>query len=52
MSGEEDTLDEYLKGCISRQTSRWVAVVLQKAGVVRVDSGPPLRIELIERFRA
>jgi hypothetical protein len=51
MDGETDTLDEYLKGCISRQTSRWVAVVLKEAGVVRVDEGPPLRVELIERFR-
>jgi hypothetical protein len=51
MDGETDTLDEYLKGCISRQTSRWVAVVLKEAGVVRVDEGPPLRVDLIERFR-
>jgi hypothetical protein len=51
MSGEPDTLDEYLKGCIARQTSRWVAVVLKQAGVVRVDPGQPLRVELIERFR-
>ena len=36
VGGERGTLDEYLKGCISRQTSRWVAVVLQEAGVVRV----------------
>lgn len=51
VGGEPDTLDEYLKGCISRQTSRWVAVVLHEAGVVRVDQGPPLRVQLIERFR-
>jgi hypothetical protein len=48
MEGERGTLDEYLKDCISRQTSRWVAVVLQEAGVVRVDPGPPLRIQLAE----
>jgi hypothetical protein len=51
VGGERGTLDEYLKGCITRQTSRWVAVVLQEAGVVRVDQGPPLRVELTERFR-
>jgi hypothetical protein len=51
MSREPNTLDEYLKGCIARQTSRWVAVVLQKAGVVRVDPGPPLRVQLTDRFR-
>lgn len=51
VSGEPGTLDEHLKDCISRQTSRWVAVVLQEAGVVRVDKGPPLRVQLTERFR-
>ncbi len=51
VAGERGTLDEYLKDCISRQTSRWVAVVLQEAGVVRVDEGPPLRVQLTERFR-
>jgi hypothetical protein len=51
VGGERGTLDEHLKGCISRQTSRWVAVVLQEAGVVRVDQGPPLRVQLTERFK-
>jgi len=51
VAGERGTLDESLKDCISRQTSRWVAVVLQEAGVVRVDEGPPLRVQLTERFR-
>jgi hypothetical protein len=51
MRGEPDTLDEYLKGCISRQTSRWVAVVLHEAGVVRVDKGPPLRVQMTDAFR-
>lgn len=50
MGGEIDTLDEYLKHCISRQTSRWVAVVLKEAGIVRVDEGPPLRVRLTEPF--
>ncbi len=49
--GEHGTLDEHLKGCISRQTSRWIAVVLKEAGIVRVDKGPPLRVQLAERFR-
>ncbi len=51
VDGELGTLDEYLKDCISRQTSRWVAVVLQEAGVVGVDKGPPLRVRLTEQFR-
>jgi hypothetical protein len=51
VGGELGTLDEYLKDCISRQTSRWVAVVLREAGVVRIDQGPPLRVQLTERFK-
>lgn len=50
VEGEGGTLDEYLKDCISRQTSRWVAVVLEAAGVVRVDKGPPLRVRLTEQY--
>ncbi len=50
VEGEPGTLDEYLKDCISRQTSRWVAVVLREAGVVIVDKGPPLRVLLSDRF--
>jgi hypothetical protein len=50
VGGELGTLDEYLKACISRQTSRWVAVVLKDAGVVQVDAGPPLRVRLSPRF--
>jgi hypothetical protein len=52
VGGEEDTLDEHLKDCISRQTSRWVTVVLAEAGVVRVDKGWPLRLRLADRFLA
>jgi hypothetical protein len=51
MAGEPDTLDQYLKDCISRQTSRWVTVVLAEAGVVRIDPGPPLRLQLTDRFK-
>jgi hypothetical protein len=49
-SGETGSLDEHLKNCITRQTSRWVAVVLAEADVVRVDEGPPLRVRLTEAF--
>jgi hypothetical protein len=51
VDGEQGTLDEYLKDCITRQTSRWVTVVLHEAGVLQVDTGPPLRVELREQFR-
>jgi hypothetical protein len=51
VEGERGTLDEYLKDCISRQTSRWVAVVLKEAGIVRIDPGPPMQVQLTESFR-
>jgi hypothetical protein len=51
VDGERGTLDEYLKDCITRQTSRWVTVVLHEAGILQVDTGPPLRVQLTERFR-
>jgi hypothetical protein len=46
VSGAIGTLDEHLKNCLSRQTSRWVTVVLQEASLVDVDQGPPLRLRL------
>lgn len=51
VDGEPGTLDEHLKDCVSRQTSRWVVVVLQEAGVVRVDAGSPPRVQLTDRFK-
>ena len=33
------------------ETSRWVAVVLEEAGIVRVGNGPPLRVQLAERCK-
>jgi hypothetical protein len=52
VGGEHGTLDEHLKDCISRQTSRWVAVVLKEAGVVQIDAGPPLRVRLTPGFNS
>ena len=49
MDGEPDTLDEYLKGFTGVLTSRWVARVLEEAGVVETDRGPPLMIRLIAK---
>lgn len=51
VEGERDTLDEPLKQCVNRQTSRWVAVVLQEAGIVDVDAGPPLQVRLAPHLR-
>ena len=49
MDGEPDTLDEYLKGFTGTSTSRWVARVLEEAGIVEIDTGPPLMIRLITK---
>lgn len=40
------SLDEHLKKFLKRATAGWVAVVLEKAGVVTVDRAPPARIRL------
>jgi hypothetical protein len=48
--GRPDTLDEYLKGCIKRDTAAWVARVLADAGVVQLDLGPPVRVRLRSGF--
>lgn len=44
--GEADTLDGYLKPWVKVQTSRWLARVLEVAGLVNVDTGRPLRVRL------
>ena len=49
VGGAQGTLDEHLKRCISRQTSRWVTVVLHEAGIVDIDDGPPLQLRLRRR---
>jgi hypothetical protein len=41
------TLDEHLKKFLKRATAGWVAVVLEKAGVIRVDRARPARIMLL-----
>jgi len=40
------SLDEHLKKFLKRATAGWVAVVLEKAGVVTVDRARPARILL------
>lgn len=44
------SLDEYLKGCVKRDTTNWVVVVLRDAGVIEVDAGPPLMLRLSPAF--
>jgi len=42
------TLDGYLKTHVNRLTAGWVAVLLEKAGVVEIDRTPPASV-LIRR---
>ena len=44
------SLDEHLKGCVKRDTTNWVVVVLRDAGVLDVDPGPPLMVRLAPPF--
>jgi hypothetical protein len=46
MDSVAGTLDAHLKQYLARATAGWVAVVLEKAGVVDVDRSPPARVRL------
>jgi hypothetical protein len=42
----EGTLDGHLKGYIARATGGWIAVVLERAGVLEIDRSRPARVKL------
>jgi len=44
------TLDAHLKGYLNRATAAWVAVLLERAGVVAIDRSPPARVKLQRRW--
>lgn len=44
--GNPGTLDSYLKSCLRRQTADYVAVVLERSGVVKFDRDTPAHIRL------
>jgi hypothetical protein len=46
LAGNPGTLDEYLKQRVPRQTANYVAVLLERAGVVELDRGRPARVRL------
>ncbi|MDD5701028.1 MAG: hypothetical protein PHU23_03165 [Dehalococcoidales bacterium] len=48
VKAKSDTLDSYMKQWINRGTAGWVAVVLEKAGIVEIDRKRPLKLRLIE----
>jgi hypothetical protein len=45
-------LDGYLKSWIKRQTANYVAVVLERAGVLELDRERPARVRLTGRWSA
>lgn len=45
------TLDAHLKRFIARATDGWVAVVLERAGVIEIDRSPPARIRMAPGWR-
>jgi hypothetical protein len=51
VKGRPGTLDAYLKGCIKRTTAGWVAVVLERAGVVQVIRSRPPGVLLLSPKR-
>lgn len=44
--GDPNTLDGYLKNWLKRATAGWVAVVLDRAGLVEIDRTRPARLRL------
>jgi hypothetical protein len=44
------TLSGYLKQFVNRETANWVAVVLDKAGVIELDRSRPLSARLSDGF--
>jgi hypothetical protein len=44
--GNPGTLDGYLKNCLKRQTADYVAVVLERAGIVELDRELPAHVRL------
>lgn len=40
------SLDEYMKSYLKRATAGWVAVVLERAGVLMINRSRPTRVKL------
>ena len=45
------TLSGYLKQFVNRETANWVAVVLDKSGVIELDRSRPLSARLSKEFQ-
>lgn len=50
VDGDPGTLDGYLKTVVKRATAGWVAVVLERAGVVELDRSRPAKVRLRSGF--
>ena len=48
--GTPGTLDAHLKRYLNRATAGWVAVVLERAGVLAIDRGRPSRVKLAHEW--
>lgn len=49
VQGDAGTLDAFLKTIIKRATAGWVAVVLERAGIVELDRGRPAKVRLLNQ---
>ena len=48
-TAEPGTLDAYLKGFVQRATGGWVAVLLERSGIVEIDRSRPAAVRLKAR---
>src|ERR1039458_6196478 len=50
MDPQQGSLDEHLKRFLKRATAGWVAVVLERAGVITIDRSRPARLHTRPRW--
>jgi hypothetical protein len=46
VDAQDDTLDAFLKQHLKQATAGWVAVLLERAGVVELDRNRPAKVRL------
>ena len=46
MQSQPGSLDEYLRTFLKRATAGWVAVLLERAGVLTINRSQPARVKL------
>ena len=46
MDSQPGSLDEYLKSFLKRATAGWIAVVLERGGILVIDRSRPARVKL------